>query len=765
MHMITHRKTKRMPPMILLVSVCAVIWACTATNPPVSPHTPETEAPVSPSRAQPVEFHKDADNGTERQSRVGEEKSRGASVSWKNTQNAKPSSSKGLPVSQRTFITERAQRKSQNYLLADNINRDVDRETDGDLVFNFDNADLYEVIRTMSDLLGINYIVDPNVRGRVTIHTAGKLKKSDLYSIFYQVLEANGLTAVKEGDLYKIGPLKDAPRSRIATRVGTDPADLGKGERVIMQIIPLQFIDAAEMTKLLTPFISADGTIISHGESNTLLIVDRDVSIIKALELVKVFDIDMFRDIRHRFYTLEYLQAEEMAKLLSDIIDAYRPSDRSDFKMIPIKRLNMLLTIGKDDSLFAKVEAFIRQLDVPSADVTPKIYVYYVKNGDAEDLANLLNTVFGTGVAASDVSAAQPKEDAPKNLYAPPNPFAAASKKTASTASNAGAPGTAKPGSQESTGTLRGEVKITADTNRNALIIESIPIDYHTIESILKKIDILPRQVLIEVVIAEISLDGSEDLGVEWNYQKGDGGSLSLSLLSGQMGSAGLQYVLGQTDRWSAAFSALATKNKINILSAPVVLASDNKEAKINVSDKIPVASAEYIYNTGGEGVTQTNIQYRDTGIILTVKPHINERGLVSMEVSQEVSEQGDGVEVGGQSYPSFRERSVNTTLTVKHGQTLVIGGLMRERESKGRSGVPILNQIPGIGFIFGKDSEEYVKTELILLITPRVIVSLDDIDAVTEEFKNKVDRVRKQQQSAESSLFNKVPASGHPSP
>ncbi|MEZ4527547.1 MAG: hypothetical protein R2941_16625, partial [Desulfobacterales bacterium] len=299
-----------------------------------------------------------------------------------------------------------------------------------------------------------------------------------------------------------------------------------------------------------------------------------------------------------------------------------------------------------------------------------------------------------------------------------------------------------KTDQKTASGTLRGDVRIIADKTRNALLIEAVPSDYHLIEGILRRIDVLPRQVLIEVIIAEISLDNKDELGMEWSYDKSLGEGKGLSLLTGTVGSSGLKFKVGD-ERWWAEFSALASKNDLNVLSAPVLLASDNKEASIHVTDQIPVASAEYLYDSGTNGVTQTSIQYRDTGIILTVTPHINERGLVSMDITQEVSEEGTEKTVGDKKYPSFRERTVTTALTVKHGQTIVIGGLMREQSEKGVNGVPFLSQIPVIGFLFGKDKIESVKTELILMITPRVIVNSDDVDIITEEFRQKVSDIR----------------------
>jgi general secretion pathway protein D len=287
-------------------------------------------------------------------------------------------------------------------------------------------------------------------------------------------------------------------------------------------------------------------------------------------------------------------------------------------------------------------------------------------------------------------------------------------------------------------GTLKGEINITTDKIRNALIIKAVPADYRVIEEILKQIDVLPRQVLIEVTIAEISLDESTELGIEWTYLKGLGG-LGTSLLDASLGSSGFAYTIGRTERWTSALAFLASQDKVNILSSPSILASDNKEAKIDISTEIPVASAAYKYTSGEEPVLETTIEYRDTGVLLSVTPHINERGLVTMDINQEVSEQSQYVGVGGNEYPSFYKRSVNTTLTVKHAQTIVIGGLIKQTKSEGSAGTPWLSKIPIIRYFFGKEKKSVSKTELIILITPHVIVSLDDIDAVTEEFKNKV--------------------------
>ncbi len=623
-----------------------------------------------------------------------------------------------------------------------------DRRDPGDVFLNFDNADLYEVIRTFAELLELNYIIDKNVKGNVTIQTARGLHRKDLWPVFFQVLEINGLTAVEEDHLYRIVENKEASRLPLSYNIGRQAPDTHPSERIAIQIVPLGYIKAAEMTKLIKPFVTVEGTIITHDKSNTLIIVDKGSAIIKALKLIDVFDIDLFQKIRHRFYSFKYNQAEEIATVMKDILGGYGGDMMEDLKMVPIERLNTLLVISNNERVMEIIDGFIKQLDVPSKDIEPRIYIYHVQNGQAEDLGSLLGQIFSqtadkqqkinraqpaAGTAESAVSGQNPLiKGAPRAAeYDPAAPSAQATP-TQTPSAGPGPPGGGGGGGGAST--LRGELKITTDKTRNALIIEAVPADYRIVAGILTQLDVMPRQVLIEVLIAEITLDDKTELGVEWSSMKDN---LGLDTVV-NIGSSGFFYNVNFTDRWALKLNALATENKLKIISAPSVMASDNKPASINISTEIPVASAEYEYNTAG-GVTSTSIQYRNTGIILTVTPTINERGLVSMEISQEVSNQSAGVTVGGKEYPSFRQRSVTTTLTVGHQQTIVMGGLIQENQEDTESGVPFLNKIPILKYLAGSHANTGSRTELVLSITPHVIVNLEDVEAITKDFKQKI--------------------------
>lgn len=602
------------------------------------------------------------------------------------------------------------------------------------IVLNFDGADLYEVVRTFSDLLDINFIATENIQGKVNIHTAGTLKKSDLFPIFFTILEANGLTAVKEGSLYRIHRMKDAGRMGVPIEKGR--MDASSGERIITQIIVLRHISGQELTKLITPFVSTEATVVTHEETSTLLLVDKESNIRKVLKLVDVFDVDLFEKYHHRFFPVSHVEAKDVKQSLEELFSMYGAKEAVRF--IVVERLNTIIAVTTKKEMFETVSSLINQFDIPMEEnAEPRLYVYSVKNGQAKELADLLNAVFtGKSLETQEKNTPTNKETqtGQKEKEAPVNtPFGTIHPKKKE-------PGEAKGEDKtDGSGTLKNEVTVTPDEIRNALIIEATPRDYHIIENLLNKIDILPRQVLIEAVVAEISLDTKTELGVEWEYVRGPGGTPETYLLSGNIGEAGMQYVIGQSQRWSAAIKALASQKKVNILSSPTILASDNKEARIDISTEIPVASAQYEHDSGNDPILQTNIQYRNTGVIFSVTPHINEFGLVSMDISQEVSEQSESVNVGNTQMSSFFKRSVETTLTVNNGQTIVIGGLIRQNVSDSNLGTPCLINIPIVKYLFGKESESVDKTELIILITPRVITTLDDVDIVTQEFKDKV--------------------------
>ncbi len=601
---------------------------------------------------------------------------------------------------------------------------------DGTIEFNFDNAELNEVVRTLADILEIRYIADENLQGKVTVHTSGGISREHLLPVFFKILEINGLTAIKEGPIYRIAAVKDASRLPLGFRSKPfETAGLPPDDQVIIQVVPLKNVSPTDMTKIISPFTSEGATIVGHEPSKTLFLVDKRANISKILRMVEAFDLNIFTRISHRFYFLENSAAAETADILRELFGAANFQGEST-RFIPIERLNAILAVTTDPNIYKKVDPILLQLDASGKSTEPRIFVYFVKNGTADELSDLLNRVFTGQPAITTVT----KRDDPKYGFSR-NPFAVRPKTDIVEEVVQTEP--AIP--SEESAALHTGVVIIPDPIRNALIIEATPSAYKSIESILDRIDVLPRQVLIEATIAEISLEDRTELGIEWEYFKDVNFSQNQVRRLSVGGTSGLSYAIEFSNNVLNSLDALAQKNKVNIISSPHVLASDNKEAKIDVSNEIPIISSETTITSGAEPLVTTDIQYRDTGVLLSVTPHINERGLVTMEIYQEVSEQSEDVTVAGESYPSFFKRAVDTTLTISHGQTIVLGGLIRENKSKGRRGVPVLMDMPLIGPLFGSRADDLSKNELIILLTPRVIDSLDDVAAVTAEFENKV--------------------------
>jgi general secretion pathway protein D len=300
-------------------------------------------------------------------------------------------------------------------------------------------------------------------------------------------------------------------------------------------------------------------------------------------------------------------------------------------------------------------------------------------------------------------------------------------------------------------GELSGEVEIIPDETNNAIVFKATGRDYKTIKKVLKRLDIVPRQVLINVIIAEVTLSGSLEYGVQWflkdraqsNYKfqgrLDDGIDLPIDTELGSAGIKGLTLALYDSDDLlRGLITALETEGEVNILSSPNILAVDNKEAVIEVGEQVPIPTGETTTDTG----TVRSIQYRDTGVLLTVTPHINSSGMIKIELVQEVSEIGTKDE--DLEAFSFFNRKAQTSLVVEDGQTIILGGLMRSKMDASGSGVPFLRRIPLLGYLFGGTSKDLDKIELIFLLTPRVINTRAEADAITREFSQRVDTMKK---------------------
>jgi general secretion pathway protein D len=620
------------------------------------------------------------------------------------------------------------------------------------VVFNFDNADLYEVIRVMAEILKINYIVDPKVRGVVNIHTVGQIPSEDVFPIFQSILRLNGATAVKKGNVYEIVPFGDAKKSYVPFSTTRDPAKLAAEERYTTQIIIVRYIPVAEVSKLIKPFLSDGADIIEHPPHNILIINDLASNVRKSLDIINLFDVDLFADMKVRIYPVLNADVTEIAKEMERIFASFEISTKSGrgvgITFTPVTRINSLLVISSIPNIFERVEAWLRELDKTPAEGTKlSVFVYYVQNGKAKDLADVLKQIF---VATKE------KKPEFRERVVTPEPTPRGVRPTT--------PAPSAPPKEEAAAVPEGEINIVVDEANNALVIRAFQRDYRAILETIRKLDIYPKQVLIEVMVAEITLDDTTQFGIEWSRflssQPPNAQEVVLGArppadpFSAALTAIGIRYSIVELGgRVSAAIRAAATRGRLKVISSPHILASNNKEAKIQIGSSQPILTSTYSGTTGvagAAGVIEGTIEYKDIGIILTVTPRISDGGLVSMEISVEDSTV-DTTTLGTlPSVPVFGKRTAKTVLSITEGQAIVIGGLIQDSKNVTKSGIPLLSRIPLLGALFGQ--HEYItgKTELILLMTPHIITDQLQSDTVTREFKEKVEGIRKELEKKE---------------
>ncbi len=645
------------------------------------------------------------------------------------------------------------------------------------VAFNFDNADVELVVQAASDLLGFNYVLAGGARGRkVTVQTAGRIPIDEIFPVLLTILDVNGLAAVRSGSIYRIIPKEGAPQTSIRTVVGRQLDARIPGDEVITQVIPLQFVNATEAVVLLRPFIPQQGTLAAHRETNLLVVTDSAANVRRILDILKLVDIEVALD-ELKLIPVKHADAAELAQLLNQLFATGRISAGTGLGLpgtlpavpgaaaqgavrrpapgeetgalerppliVPERRSNSLVVHARKQEM-ETIRRLVEKLDV---DIYggQQVFIYFAENAKAKELAATLDAIYSRerGLAGSQPSRGQPGGG--PGLPAFPAPLSAPTTSTPA-ARPAGFPGLSGEGGPPTT-----ELRFIADEVTNAIIVTTYPRLWKEIEETIKKLDKMPRQVLIEVLAAEVTLSDDTKLGIEWAVRSGRfdvSSSPSGTLPSrpptsiipfGGIVPPGLNFFTFATEKFLAALNALATENKVNVLSSPSIMTTENKKAVINVSTSVPVVTAQQVPvsagGSTGNSITQS-VEYRDAGIILTVTPRIGEQGTVALDVKQEVNEVGSA-EPPPINSPRFTKREAETSVVLLNNQTLVLGGLIQNKRTKIRTGIPFLNRIPVLGYLFGSIEDKIEKTELLLLITPRVVGTAVEAGRITEQMRH----------------------------
>jgi general secretion pathway protein D len=619
----------------------------------------------------------------------------------------------------------------------------------GTYSLNFDDADLGEVAKViLSDILGQNYVLSPKVTGKVTLNTTEPLSKAELLPTLEMVLGMNNAALVKDGKIYHIEPKSEALYSSTIA---------GDSTGFQSRVIPIRNVAAQEIADILKPIVHEKTILNVDNNRNTLMVQGTADELARVMDMISTFDIDVLRGRSFALLPLNHVEPEKIIDELETVFNTSSGKDDNEFfRFLPIERMNAVLAITHQASYLRDIENWVYRLDRANTESGGGVNVYKVQHMDAEELADTLSEIFTGGsprdksakVAAGKKSAEVSNKDSFDSNNSQKTDKTSVSRKK-STARGSKTGGSSGSGSGDS------DTKIVADIANNSIIIIATPQEYGKILPVIKQLDIMPLQVLIDATIAQVDLKDDLKYGIKWFFSQGND-SISSSaqnaaavLTGAATGGLSAIYNSGSI---KALLTAQADLNNVKIISSPSLLVLNNQEAKINVGDQVPIQTSTLsnaIASTGTTTATGTNtgfaqanqIQYKDTGVTLEITPRVNSNGMVIMDIQQIVSV-AKATLTGVTTSPTINKEEIESTIAVKDGETLALGGLIQTTNQNNKSGIPFLHELPLIGPFFGSTDNKDDRQELVVLLTPRVVKTKQDARVVTDEFKRKLSNI-----------------------
>ena len=616
---------------------------------------------------------------------------------------------------------------------------------------NFRDVELVHVIRLMSELTGKNFLLDGNVRGRVTLIAPHAVNLDEAYRVFLSILEVHGFTVVPQGSVVKVIPSADIKDNPVPTAVDDDGLAPPDGDAFVTQLIDLEFADVNQIRGLLTPLVSAESSLLSYGPTNTLIVTETTANIARLKKIIAVLDVKAPAKL-FRVLPLEHADAAVLAGSLLTALQGLGqpdpgaqgdpPADAAERRrrrrrqrsgqplesavdgptVLADVRTNSLVLIATPADM-AVAHDIVAELDIPTPPGRGQVHVYYLSHADAEELAQVLTA------QAPEIARMRELPAEAQDLQA-------------------GGP---------VTGRTPTAITVTADKPTNSLVVTADPETYAIIEDIIRKLDIRRSQVLVEGLIAEVTLDTAKDLGVEWRVIDQPDGTQVFAGTTGTTGADGtgllanpaallsapgfvvgalrntIRLDVGGTEQQllniPVLLRAFRSNSSVDILATPNLLTTDNEEAEIIVGEQRPfLTSVNRIPDAGIINVSNT-FDFRDTGITLRITPQISKGNTVRTELFLEITRFVSEAEVGA---VTTRKRSTSTTVIVDDGQTIVLGGLIQDASDDTETGVPFLRDLPLMGGLFRQRGVRNNKTNLLIFLTPHIVSTPDDVDRVT---------------------------------
>ncbi|RKZ39723.1 MAG: type II secretion system protein GspD [Candidatus Parabeggiatoa sp. nov. 3] len=629
---------------------------------------------------------------------------------------------------------------------------DITKLSDDDPIeLNFEQMPLQQIFQLMSDALGISMVIDPSIGDKVTIRTSKEkpLRKKDLWPLLQLLLNDAGIVMQKKAGVYHLKKIA----SQLPGTIGINPERLTSStSSQVLQITPLRYISAESAQSVLNPMVQPKGRVTVLPSMNIIGITTTPQQLKRINKLLRIVDADPFLHRGMRLFRLINSKAVDVQTDLDKILKALYGTAPSTFQVIALERINAILVIAPPNTGFNEVALWVDILDERSEESGDQVFIYHVKNLEASKLASTLENVF----KIEDKKAAEEKEKLKHNEE---------SKKDAKGKEDKAPP--SRAGRIAVSADLN--VTIVADESTNSLLIRATPRDYRQLLETIYALDRVPKEVMVNVVMAEVTLTKANRFGIDWQYFFGSGKqnyvrsdfnvpaqSFSTTTDSTNTTTSSSNSLVGLvignvTGSVNAILNTIASTNDISILSRPSLLVRDNEEASINVGSNEPFLGSLNRSSINTSNLVSQDVQYKDTGITVKVTPRINEDGIINMKIFQELSQLGPTRTT--QNLQSFIQRKLETSVVVRDGNAIVIGGMIETRQKNDEQSLPGLRDIPLIGsLLFASTDHEEVRTELVLIIVPQIVNPEADNRPLVQKFRQNMQLVS--QLLNEQSLF-----------
>jgi general secretion pathway protein D len=659
----------------------------------------------------------------------------------------------------------------------------------GDVTLNFVDTDIREIARTiLGTTLNLNYTIDPNVHGTGSIETGTPLPRSALLPTLENLLNANGATVIERNGVYAVVPLPAGATRNLVSGANTISAGT--------EVVPLRYASAKDLAKVLEPYV-AEGGKIGADPGRNALIISGDAAVRQTLAgLARAFDIDILAGQSYAIFPVRDGDPAKRAAEFERVLQAQAEGALAGVvRVLPMDRVNAVLVVSSQSRFIDAARRFFGLANQVEDATARSWHVYYVQNGQSADLELLLQRAFtprnvsptpappgttapgaqqqtigggafgggtmglggqgafggqgGRGLGGAGIGAGVGGGLGAGITGAAGGQAAAV---PSATAGAEGAPPATEPLSAEAAPGGAGgpetenRMRIIANRRNNALLIYATPSEYSVIEGMLRKIDIIPLQVLIDATIAEVDLNDQLAYGTQFFFKVDHvantlGGPAPTSpqsfpsLGSLSFPSASPYFILSKSPNF--ALAALSAVTKVKVLSSPQVMVLDNEPARLQVGQQVPVLTGTATSTLAAGAPVVNSVDYRSTGVIMQVTPRVNSGGLVTLDIAQEVSDVAAQATNSVQGSPTFNDQIFRTRVAIQDGQTVGMAGLIRDNASQGNGGIPFLKDIPGLSLLFSTQSNTRARTELLVLITPHVVHDQRDARALTEDMRS----------------------------